>query len=221
MLCLIIKYLSSAGSDLCSADREDDVNQIWQQTKDQKQDLIRAVNSGQDPFSVVKNQAKNIMGQTNATSLSNLEASRDAFNDLTSNLQKFYDAGGNTSYVSGNFEKMVNRIGQIKDPNLVSLATQIQGNIQAYRHAISGTAYSAQEGKDINSIFPGINKSQTLNAAIASGRNILFDSVIDGTYRSTLGPVYDQFKTSPGTYQGYTLPGAQSGNYQGYQIPNN
>lgn len=165
-------------------------------TKDQRKAVISAINAGSDPFSVVKNQAKNIMGQTEATGLTKLEVARDTLNDIGDQLQAFYAAGGDTGIFTGNFEKTINKLGEVKDPKLVALATQIQGNIQVYRNAISGTAYSAQEGKDINSIFPGINKSETLNNAILNGRSRLFDSVIDATYRSTLGKSYDQLKTA-------------------------
>lgn len=163
-------------------------------TKDQKADVVAAINGGADPFTVVKNQAKNIMSGANQTKLEAAETARDAFDTLAQSIQEFYDKGGKTSYVSGNFEKMANRFGSVNDPALVDLAVQIQGNIQSYRNAISGTAYSEQEGRDIASIFPGINKSEGLNSAITNGRKKLFDQTIDATYRSTLGSSYDELK---------------------------
>ena len=84
----------------------------------------------------------------------------------------------------------------MNDPDKPALAVQLQGAIQAYRNAISGTAYSDQEGRDINSIFPGIDKSQTLNDAITKGRTKLFDSSIDAFYRTALGNAYDDLKDS-------------------------
>ena len=170
-------------------------------TKDQATAIRNAINSGDDPLTVIKNNAKNIMGQAEATKLSSLESSRDAFNAFADSLQKFYDAGGSTSLLSGNFEKVINKLGAVRDPKLVELATELQGNIQAYRNAISGTAYSEQEGKDIASIFPGINKSQSLNSAITTGRKKFFDSSIDGLYRSALGSAYDKLKNT-----GKTIP---------------
>lgn len=163
-------------------------------TKDQAAAVTNAVNNGQDPFTVIKNNAKNIMGQTEATKLTSLEASRDAFNDFAASLQAYYDAGGDTSLIKGNFEKTINKLGKVNDPNLVTLATQLQGTIQSYRNAISGTAYSDQEGKDIASIFPGITNTKTMNDAIIKGRNKLFDTSIDGIYRSALGGAYDTLK---------------------------
>lgn len=166
-------------------------------TKEQKADLVRGINSGEDPFTVVKNQAKNIMGQTEATQLTKYEVARDTLSDIGTQLKEFYDAGGKTDIISGNFEKVINNLGNVKDPKLVALATQIQGNLQVYRNAISGTAYSAQEGRDISSIFPGINKSASLNTAILTGRSTLFDSIIDSTYSSAIGKdTYSALKTA-------------------------
>lgn len=171
-------------------------------TKDQKKSVINSINNGEDPFAVVKNQAKALLTGANQTKLESYEVARDTLADIGTQLQEFYDAGGSTGIFKGNFEKVVNKLGEVKDPKLVTLATQIMGNIQVYRNAISGTAYSEQEGRDITAIFPGINKSESLNNAILKGRSTLFDSVIDSTYRSVLGKNYDELKdanTAPAT----------------------
>jgi hypothetical protein len=165
-------------------------------TAGQKADVIKAVNSGQDPFTVIKNQGKNIMGQTEATKLGNFETAKSSMQDLDTALKSYYANGGSTSILTGNYEKVINKLGEVNDPKLVELAVQIQSGLQIYRNAVSGTAYSVQEGKDIASIFPGINKSQGLNQSIISGRLKAFDSVIDGTYRTALGESYDQIKKS-------------------------
>lgn len=163
-------------------------------TKEQV-NLIRAsILRGDDPFTVIKNQAKNLMTSTNAGDVQKYEVARDTLLNIGTQLQEFYNAGGDTGLIKGNFEKVINNLGNVTDPALVTLATQIQGNLQVYRNAISGTAYSEQEGKDIRSIFPGIDKSQSLNTAILKGRSLLFDSVIDSNYRSVLGPTYDKLK---------------------------
>jgi hypothetical protein len=163
-------------------------------TKEQVNLVKAAILRGDDPLTVIKNQAKNMMTATNAGDLQKYEVARDTLSDIGSQLQEFYAKGGDTGLISGNFEKVINKLGKVSDPNLVTLATQIQGNLQVYRNAISGTAYSEQEGKDIATIFPGINKSSSLNSAILKGRSLLFDSVIDSNYRSVLGSTYDTLK---------------------------
>lgn len=165
-------------------------------TKEQKAAVTNAINNGQDPFAVIKNQAKNIMGQTEATALGKYEVIKAQQEDLQSLLSDYYANGGKTNIFKGNFEKTLNNLGEVSDPKLVELATNIAGSLQAYRNAISGTAYSAQEGKDIASIFPGINKSEGLNTAILKGRLNFIDKTIDEGYRKVLGSSYDSIKNS-------------------------
>ena len=163
-------------------------------TKDQTLAIKKGIAIGENPVTIIKNQAKNILGQTEATKITNFEVAKNAMQDLSSALSQFYALGGKTGIFSGNFEKVVNNLGSVQDPQLVDLATQIQAQLQIYRNAVSGTAYSVQEGKDIASVFPGINKSQGLNEAIIGGRMKAFDSVIDGSYRTALGSSYDKLK---------------------------
>lgn len=164
-------------------------------TKDQATAVRNAINSGEDPLVVIKNNAKNIMGQTEATALGKYETAKQSMTDLDNSLKQYYANGGKTDILKGNYEKVINKLGEVDDPNLVELAVQIQTNLQVYRNAVSGTAYSVQEGKDIASIFPGINKTQGLNQAIISGRQKAFDSTIDGTYKNVLGSTYDKLKS--------------------------
>lgn len=163
-------------------------------TKDQATAVRNAINNGEDPLVVIKNNAKNIMGQTEATALGKYETAKQSMTDLDNSLKQFYANEGTTDIFKGNYEKVINKLGKVNDPKLVELAVQIQTNLQVYRNAVSGTAYSVQEGKDIASIFPGINKTQGLNQAIISGRQKAFDSTIDATYKNVLGSNYDKLK---------------------------
>lgn len=164
-------------------------------TKDQTKAITNAVMSGEDPFTVVKNQAKGIMTNTEANKVGNFEDAKSAMVDLQSALNEYYAKGGKTNIFTGSLEKTMNKLGEVKNPELVDLATRISASLQVYRNAISGTAYSEQEGKDIASIFPGINKTQGLNTAIIDSRMKAFDSTIDGAYRTVLGGTYDKIKT--------------------------
>lgn len=165
-------------------------------TKDQKASVINAVNNGEDPFTVIKNQAKDIMGQTNATTLDKYETAKSQMQDIQSLLKQYYVKGGKTNVFNGNYEKVLNNLGTVNDPELVGIATNIAAALQIYRNAVSGTAYSEQEGKDIASIFPGINKTEGLNMAILDGRLKAFDTTIDATYTNTLGSTYKDLKAS-------------------------
>ena len=163
-------------------------------TKDQTRMITNAIKNGEDPFTVVRNQAKNVMGQTLANDVTKYEVAKTQLQDVKSLLQQYYARGGQTSLLTGSYEKAINKLGEVSDPRLVEIATQIASALQIYRNAVSGTAYSVQEGKDIASIFPGINKSSGLNEAILKGRMSAFDSTIDGSYRSVLGSAYDRLK---------------------------
>jgi hypothetical protein len=172
-------------------------------TKDQSAAITRAIQSGEDPATVIKNNAKNIMGQTEGNKVTNFEVARDTMNDISSALSQYYAAGGKTSLLTGNYESVLAKLGTVNDPKLRSLATQIAAGLQIYRNAVSGTAYSVQEGAQIQAIFPGIDNSKGLNDAIIQGRKAAFDSVIDNSYRAVLGKGYDQLKsTSSNTSKG-------------------
>jgi len=163
-------------------------------TKEQQKSFINAVQNGEDPYTVIKNQAKNLMGQTEATNLSKFEVAKSTMVDLQTLLSEYYAKGGNTDIFKGSINEVANKLGQVGEDGLTEIRTNITAALQIYRNAVSGTAYSEQEGQDIASIFPGINKTQGLNDAILRGRLKAFDSVIDGTYRTALGGVYDTLK---------------------------
>lgn len=156
-------------------------------TKDQKASVINAINNGEDPIAVIKNQAKSLMTGANQTKVENYESAKAAMQDLQSALDNYYKLGGDTGIFKGSFEKSINKLGAVSDPKLVSIATQISSALQLYRNAVSGTAYSVQEGKEMESVFPGIKKGKVLNNAIIQGRLNAFDSNIDGAYASVLG----------------------------------
>lgn len=156
-------------------------------TKDQKQSVINAINNGEDPIAVIKNQAKSLMTGANQTKVENYEGARKAMEDLQTSLDSYYKLGGDTGVFKGSFEKGVNKLGAVSDPKLVTVATEISSALQLYRNAVSGTAYSVQEGKEMESVFPGIKKGKVLNNAIIQGRLNAFDSNIDGAYASVLG----------------------------------
>lgn len=164
-------------------------------TKDQASAIRNAINTGENPFVVVRNQAKGLMTGANQTKVENYETAQKALQDIQDQLKEFYAKGGKTDIFRGNYEKAINRLGEVSDPALVDLATQIQTSLQVYRNAVSGTAYSVQEGRDIASIFPGINKSEGLNEAILNGRMKAFESTIDGAYEGVLGQkTYQEMK---------------------------
>lgn len=163
-------------------------------TKEQKASLIASVNSGDDAFSVVKNQAKNIMGQAPATDLAKLETAKSQIDSIGTLLKDFYAAGGQTSIFAGNYEKALNNLGSVNDPKLVEIATNLALAMQAYRLAVTGTAASVQEDARIDNIFPGITSGKGLNDARIGALKNNFQGQIDQGYRNVLGSSYDSLK---------------------------
>lgn len=174
-------------------------NSLASPTKAQLAQIDQIANSS-DPFAAIKNQAQNIMGQTKATQVVSYEQAQSAMKDLTSELDKYYAAKGSTDIFSGTYEQALAKLGDVNDPTLREIATEIEASLQVYRNAVSGTAYSVQEGQAIASIFPSISNTKGLNDAVISGRMKVFDSVIDSAYESVLGKdTYQALKSSYGT----------------------
>jgi len=165
-------------------------------TKEQKASITNAVKNGQNPFSVVKNQAKNIMGQTEASALSKLETASSQLKAIDSTLKDFYANGGNTNLFKGKYEEVVNKLGEVNDPKLVTLATQMAVAMQKYRLAVTGTAASVKEDARIEAIFPGITNKQGLNQAKINGLLASFNTDIDTTYENVLGDSYKVIKNA-------------------------
>ena len=164
-------------------------------TKDQAKSISNAINSGEDPKTVILNQAKDIMGTTQATSLSKMEVARQQVQDIDWLLKQYYAWWWDTWVFAWWYEKTINRLWEVSNPDLVWLATQISSALQVYRNAVSGTAYSEKEWQEIASIFPWINKWEWLNKAIIKWRLAAFDSTIDATYRTAIWSAYDKIKS--------------------------
>lgn len=163
-------------------------------TKEQKAAVVNSINSGDNPVSVVKNQAKNIMGQTLATDLSKSETALAQLKSLDSLIKQYTANGGKTDIFTGNYEKTLNKLGKTSDPKLAGISTKIALAMQAYRLAVTGTAASVQEDARIDNVFPGITNGQVLNDARTKATIDSFQNNIDSTYRNVLGKSYDDMK---------------------------
>lgn len=156
-------------------------------TKDQTTQITNSINNGEDPLTVVKNRAKDIMQSTDATILTKTERARASMLELDKQLKEYYKNGGKTNIFDGNIEQVAGKLGTVKDEKLREIATAIETSLQTYRNAVSGTAYSVQEGTAISAIFPNIKNTKALNNAIVSSRLNSMDKDIDAQYSSTLG----------------------------------
>lgn len=161
-------------------------------TKDQSAAIRRSISSWEDPATVIKNQAKWLMESGNATKVEWMETAKQQIQSIQTLLKDYYSKGWKTWIFEGNYEKVLNSLWDINNPDLVNIATQIASALQVYRNAVSGTAYSEKEWQDIASIFPWINKSQWLNDAVINWRLAAFNTTIDWAYRNVLWSAYDK-----------------------------
>jgi len=177
-------------------------------TTAQRGDFINSMNAAKDPvdaFAIVKNKGRELLTGTTATKVEAAEKSSAAFDKMAEAFKAYYAGGGSTDIISGNFQQVQSGLlGVAGDPQKVYLAVQLETALQSYRNAISGTAYSVQEGKDIKTIFPGISNTETLNDAIIKSRKDYFETDIDGSYRSVFGPAYDDLKKEADKIRGAT-----------------
>jgi len=167
-------------------------------TAQQKNDFTNAVyntSSVEDAFTILKNKSREAITSPNASKLEAAEKSSKAFSSMAQAFKDYYDAGGDTGIISGTFQDVQSKLAKVSgDPKLVYLAVGVETAMQSYRNAISGTAYSVQEGNDILSIFPGIKNTETLNDAIIKARTDYFDKDIDAAYETVLGDAYKELK---------------------------
>ena len=168
-------------------------------TEMQRNDFVNAMNNAQsatDALSILKTKAKDAgLTGTNATKLEAQEQTVNTLMSLQDKLNQYYALGGDTNVFEGTIQNAQNQLLKVQgDPKLVELAVSIEAALQVYRNAISGTAYSNQEGVAIASIFPGITKSNGLNKEIINTRVNDMKKFVDDSYSSILGDSYMQIK---------------------------
>ena len=135
----------------------------------------------------ILNKAKNLLSGNNQTDLENRAQAVASIKSIQSALNSFYENGGSSSLLKGRYEKVVERLGSVSDPKLAAIAASVATALQQYRNAVTGTAYSVQEGRDIAAIFPGIDKGRVLNNILVKNRLNSLQTDIDSLYSSILG----------------------------------
>ena len=99
---------------------------------------------------------KNYAGRQNA---------RVGVEQLRVKLQEYVAEGGKLGIISGKYEKILQKLGETKDPKLAKIANDVALLIQKYRQELTGAAFTESEAKEYESIFPGIDKTLELSEA--------------------------------------------------------
>lgn len=126
---------------------------------------------------------------------------------LKNDLAEFQRLGGKTGVDIKLKESGAQLVGRTSNPKLVSLQNRINSTIQQYTRAISGAAFTDQEYKRYQNLFPSIGKTYQLNEAMIDSLISAGDLDQDTFYRQQLGSGYDFVKSMMG---GQTSSGGQS-----------
>jgi hypothetical protein len=166
-------------------------------TTNQRYNAIDQAQTNEDMFDIVKQLAKQQLWATNKTDLVDAETSLDWMRYLA---KAFAENKGKqpTNVVNGLMEKAYNAFWIKWEWDLKTLDVKASMALQAYRNAISGTAYSEQEWADIANIFPSIKKSADLNKAIIEASSSYMQNKIDSLYWNVpwLWELYNKYKSS-------------------------
>jgi hypothetical protein len=90
-------------------------------------------------------------------------------------LDQYESQGGQTGIFTGSMQSIQNKIGEVGDPDLVNIATQIRLAIIDYRKAVSGAAFTESEGAEYEAIFPSVGKVSEFNRANINALMETFD----------------------------------------------
>lgn len=141
---------------------------------------------------ITRAATKNMPGTAQEDALRRLEA-LESLKDVKTELNKYVEKSGDTNLASGSMQKVLTKLGNTTDPELVKIRTQITQSLQQYRNAVTGAAWGVQEDDEYRSIFPDISNTNKLNTAIIDS----MVNVLDRNQRIRIGSAvgmssYDQ-----------------------------
>lgn len=88
-----------------------------------------------------------------------------ALNNIGGLLNAYVKQSGDTDILKGTIENAAQKIGKTTDPALAKIKEQIDFNLQQYRHAMTGAAFSQQESQAYASVLPQVSNANDLNSA--------------------------------------------------------
>jgi len=115
------------------------------------------------------------------------ERTIELLNDIQNDLNILEKNGISTGFFSGKYENLLQRVGQVKNPEMRKVATKIAVSLINYRRAITGVQFGMIENKEYKNMFPNIDKIGKLNTSIISGLNETFAGDLDNFYSLSMG----------------------------------
>jgi len=128
---------------------------------------------------------------------------------LKSDLAEFQRLGGKTGVDIKFKEGVAQLAGRTSNPKLAAIQNRINSTIQQYTRAISGAAFTDQEYKRYQAVFPDIGKTQELNTAKIDSLIQASNLDQDTFYRQQLGSGYDLVKSMMGGSSSSSSGGGQ------------
>lgn len=153
-----------------------------------KNDLTRYLKA-QDyvsAYNQIENTVANGLTGTTKTTFSDARIDSEILKNLKGKIQEFENAGGDTGLLKGTAERIIRKLGQVKDPALASLAVELQREFQRYRVGMTGAAFSPAESRDYASVNPKTTNKFDLNVAVIDGAISQLDNRVNSTVDSTI-----------------------------------
>ena len=174
--------------------------------EDAKEELIRYVRNAASPEDVRVLDAKDdsVIHLTEIQRLLNeWRAKGMEVDDILKAMDRLdeedYESGNATGFITGNIEKLLQKIGKTEDPDLAKIGNAIALAVVDYRRAVSGAAFTESEARAYQAIFPDITKDAQLNMAKIGSIISKFETDRESFAKRRIGPLkYEKIFGSSG-----------------------
>jgi len=123
-------------------------------------------------------QQKTVMGK---------ERTVEFLGEIKDDLKTLEKAGYPTGFWSGNYENVLAKVGQVKNPEMRKIATKIATAMMTYRRDMTGVQFTEKEAKEYARIFPSIDKVGRFNSASIDGLRETFNGDLKMFYKQKMG----------------------------------
>lgn len=123
-----------------------------------------------------------------------------ALRRIQTGLDTLKAKGIDTGFMTGLSEKALKKGGFLKDPTLNAISEDIALAVVDYRHAVTGAAFTASEGRTYDSLFPSTGKTPELNKVIIDTLINKFEGDIDNAYNARIAG-YEKINSALNQYQ--------------------
>lgn len=157
---------------------------IKQSTFDDLDDLE---NDAERQKSYLKRIAVNLSPVEIQNKITGKERTVELLDEIKGDLDILEKNGIDTNILSGTYEEVQGKLGEVANPQLRQLITKINTAIYNYRKDMSGVAFPDKETRDYKRIFPGGGKTKELNMANINGLKNVFSGDVEYFYKRSMG----------------------------------